>query len=395
MGFVLILINNCKKDETTSKKDPVITWANPADIYFGTLLSSEQLNAKADVPGIFVYTPAIGTILNVGVNQDLKVDFTPLDSVNYNPVCKTVKINVNAKIEPIITWINPVDISFGTLLSTTQLNATADVPGTYLYAPAIGTKLNEGTNQKLKVEFTPTDIVAYDTASKTVKINVTPPITVSDADGNVYHTVTLGKQIWMVENLKTTKFSDGNAIPNVTNDQAWLAVGTPAYCWYENNQGNKEAYGALYNWHTVHTGKLCPTGWHVPSNEEWTTLESYLIANGYNYDGTTTGDRYSNNKLAKALASATGWNSSTLEGAVGNTDYPAKRNATGFTALPGGWRNYYGGFNTAGAWGLWWCSSVLVSSNANYRSMAYNYNYLSGSDVDNSCGISIRCLRDN
>jgi len=164
------------KINVNTKKDPIITWANPADISFGTLLSDIQLNATADVPGTFVYTPAIGTKLNVGTNQDLKVDFTPTDAATYNVVSNTVKINVNAKKDPIITWANPADISFGTLLSTTQLNATADVPGTFVYTPAIGTKLNAGTNQDLKVDFTPTDAVTYNVASKTVKINVSAKI---------------------------------------------------------------------------------------------------------------------------------------------------------------------------------------------------------------------------
>jgi len=98
MGFVLILINGCKKDETSSSKDPVITWANPADITYGTLLSATQLNATADAAGSFVYTPAIGTILSVGANQDLRVDFTPTDAAAYNTASKTVKISVTIAV---------------------------------------------------------------------------------------------------------------------------------------------------------------------------------------------------------------------------------------------------------------------------------------------------------
>lgn len=178
IALLSVLFQGCKKDDTESlvKKDPVISWTNPSDISFGTLLSTTQLNATADVAGTFVYTPAIGTKLNAGTNQDLKVDFTPTDAATYNPVSKTVKINVNAKKDPVISWTNPSDISFGTLLSATQLNATADVAGTFVYTPAIGAKLNVGTNQDLKVDFTPTDAATYNSVSKTVKINVTAAV---------------------------------------------------------------------------------------------------------------------------------------------------------------------------------------------------------------------------
>jgi hypothetical protein len=178
IGIVLILTNSCEKDEKSSKKDPVITWANPADISYGTLLSATQLNATADVPGEFVYSPAIGTKLNEGANQDLKVDFTPNDAANYNKASKKVKINVNGKKDPVITWANPADITYGTLLSATQLNATADVAGTFVYTPASGALLSVGDNQNLKVDFTPDDATNYNIATKTVTINVTDPFTI-------------------------------------------------------------------------------------------------------------------------------------------------------------------------------------------------------------------------
>jgi len=164
------------KINVAAKKDPIITWANPADISYGTLLSATQLNATADVPGTFVYTPEVGVKLDAGINQDLKVDFTPADAATYNNASKTVKINVAAKKDPVITWANPEDISYGTLLSDTQLNATADVPGTFVYTPAVGVKLDAGTNQDLKVDFTPKDAATYNNASKIVKINVTAVI---------------------------------------------------------------------------------------------------------------------------------------------------------------------------------------------------------------------------
>ena len=98
---------------------------------------------------------------------------------------------------------------------------------------------------------------------------------VTDFDGNVYDTITIGTQVWMVENLRTIHYNNGTYIPNVT-DSTWQKLSTGAYCWYNNNVIFKDTYGALYNWYAVNTGKLCPTGWHVPTDDEWTTLTTYL-----------------------------------------------------------------------------------------------------------------------
>ena len=172
--------NTATKDVTINvinviqKTTPTITWNNPADITYGTALSGTQLNAVASVPGTYVYTPVAGTVLNAGT-QTLHVDFTPTDTANYNTASKDVTINVINVIQkttPTITWNNPADITYGTALSATQLNAVASVPGTYVYTPVAGTVLNAGT-QTLHVDFTPTDTANYNTASKDVTINVT------------------------------------------------------------------------------------------------------------------------------------------------------------------------------------------------------------------------------
>ncbi|MBK7028009.1 MAG: fibrobacter succinogenes major paralogous domain-containing protein [Bacteroidales bacterium] len=389
--MIIAITVSCKKDETTKKKDPVITWANPADISFGTVLSATQLNATADVAGTFVYTPAIGTTLTIGLNQDLKVDFKPADASNYNPASKTVKINVVAKKDPVITWTNPADISFGTLLSATQLNATADVSGIFVYTPAAGTQLNEGANQNLKVDFTPTNIVEYNTISKTVTINVTAPVpvTVTDTSGNVYPTITLGTQTWMAENLKTTKYNDGTDIPLVTENNEWFNLTTAAYCWYNNDEtAFKETYGALYNGYAVNT-KLCPSGWHIPSNSDWEDLELFLQDHGYNYDGTTTGNKY-----AKALATATGWTFHTGTGTVGNTDYPEKRNATGFSGYPAGYRINWGTSYHSGDQTFWWSSNEASSEAIYYLSITNNYASAAIYYSAKSTGFSVRCLKD-
>ncbi|MBN2099988.1 MAG: Ig-like domain repeat protein [Dehalococcoidia bacterium] len=156
---------------TVNKMTPTITWDNPADIVYGTALSSTQLSANASVPGDFVYTPDFGAMLLAGNNQTLHVDFTPTDTANYSNASKEVSINVDRAV-PIITWDNPADIVYGTALSSTQLCATTSVPGSFVYSPGLGGLLLAGDGQTLHVDFTPTDTANYVNASTDVTINV-------------------------------------------------------------------------------------------------------------------------------------------------------------------------------------------------------------------------------
>jgi len=128
--------------------------------------------------------------------------------------------------------------------------------------------------------------------------------TVKDADGNVYQTVKIGNQEWTMENLRTTKYNDGTPILNITSQTTWdscLYTLTEAFCHYNNttNSDSIKKFGALYNWYAVNTGKLAPSGWHVPTDEEWDTLQNYLMENGYSWDGTT-----GENKIAKSMAAS-------------------------------------------------------------------------------------------
>jgi alpha-L-arabinofuranosidase len=151
-----------------SKANPAITWATPAAVDYGTALSSTQLNATASVPGTFSYSPASGTVLGTGTNT-LSVTFNPTDA-SYASATATVALVVN-KLVPTITWANPVAIASGTALSATQLNATASVPGSFVYSPAAGAVLSAGTNT-LSVTFTPTDTAHYTTKTATVSLVV-------------------------------------------------------------------------------------------------------------------------------------------------------------------------------------------------------------------------------
>lgn len=198
--------------------------------------------------------------------------------------------------------------------------------------------------------------------------------TVTDTEGNVYNTITIGTQTWMAENLKGTRYNDGTAISNVTNNTTWAGLTTGAYCWNNNDAATyKSTYGALYNWYTVNTGKLCPTGWHVPSDAEWTTLTTYL-----------GGESVAGGKLKETGTAH--WQSP-------NTD---ATNSSGFTALPGGDRNYDGTFAAIGGYGGWWGSSAEYDTYSAWgRYMGYKSSDVSRSGSSLRSGFSVRCIKDN
>ena len=197
--------------------------------------------------------------------------------------------------------------------------------------------------------------------------------TMTDIDGNVYKTITIGTQTWMAENLKTTKYRNGDLIPNVTDGTAWSALATGAYCWYNNDVANKATYGGLYNWFAVaDTRNIAPTGWHVPTDAEWTTLTTFL-----------GGESVAGGKLKEAGTSH--W-SSPNTGAT---------NSSGFTALPGGYRlNNGGSFYDVGTNGNWWSSTAYGASNAWNRALNYYFAYAYRYYNNKQYGFSVRCVRD-
>jgi uncharacterized protein (TIGR02145 family) len=227
--------------------------------------------------------------------------------------------------------------------------------------------------------------------------------TVKDIDGNVYKTVTIGTQTWMAENLRTTRYNDSTLIPFPYGKSSPDIMG-PFVCTYKftTNSDTIKTYGRLYNWYalTANNGKLSPKGWHIPSDAEWTTLTNYLTSHGYNYDGSTAATpapgTTPENRIGKALASSTGWLSSAIEGSVGNTDSPAKRNATGFTALPAGARTDLGAFIYMGVGGFWWTLTENSSNtvNAYGRSLLNDSYSVNRGDASKMSGFSVRCVKD-
>lgn len=217
--------------------------------------------------------------------------------------------------------------------------------------------------------------------------------TITDADGNVYNTIAIGTQLWMKENLKTTKFRDGSSITNVTDPNAWLSLTTEAYCNYSNTPSNANIWGRLYNWYAVSDiRELCPTGWHVASDYDWTILQNYLTTNNYNYDGTTTGG--TGNKIAKALSSTNNWVASTVQGTPGNTDYPSVRNSTGFSVLPNGYRSIGGTYSSLGSYARFWTSTFFNTGSSYRYAIDFDKPQLDRGFIDNHNGFAVRCICD-
>ena len=204
---------------------------------------------------------------------------------------------------------------------------------------------------------------------------------VADIEGNVYQTVKIGTQVWMAENLKTTKYNDDAAIPIVTENADWIALTTDAYCWAQNNETTyKPLYGALYNWYAVETGKLCPTGWHMPTDAEFITMEvslgmTQVDASGTEFRGTDQG---------KQMKSTTGW----AEGENGT-------NTSGFTALPAGYRAYGTGISEGlGLITYWWTATMTDQDIAVYRRLDGDSDQVYRLGTYKRAGKSVRCVKD-
>ncbi|MFC1565365.1 FISUMP domain-containing protein [Candidatus Neomarinimicrobiota bacterium] len=218
------------------------------------------------------------------------------------------------------------------------------------------------------------------TESEQVEVNVYESVFITDIDNNIYKIVKIGEQWWMAENLKVTHYSNGDPIPNVRDDTAWLNLTSGAYCDYNNNYSNGDTYGHLYNWAAVDDNRgLASEGWHIPTDEEWKELEIYLGLSESDYyiwghRGTDEGTK---------LKSTYGWNNN------GNGT-----NIYGFAALPGGHR-YFDEFTSIGQLGGWWSSTIADASNNSFvRGLFNGFSGIHRSDGDWQSGFSVRCIKD-
>ena len=194
---------------------------------------------------------------------------------------------------------------------------------------------------------------------------------VLDMEGNEYRTRRIGNQVWMTENLKATKYNNGNIIPYVPDVTQWTNLVADGLCWYENNASYKETYGALYNWYTVSKGNLCPEGWHVPTDAEWASLETFL-----------GGISIAGGKMKEE---------GTLHWQSPNT---GATNESGFTGLPGGYRDLDGVYHAIGRYGEWWTSTGSTDA-AWDRHLVNDITSIVRSSNDKNDGFSVRCIQDN
>ena len=199
--------------------------------------------------------------------------------------------------------------------------------------------------------------------------------TLTDIDGNVYDIIKIGDQYWMAENLKTTTYNDETPIQLETDNSSWSNLTKGAYSWYDNDSASySDKYGALYNWYAVETEKLCPEGWHVPTNEEWKTMTDFIVQEGYS------------NSIATALKDTTAWDK---DGEDFGTD------KFGFTAMPAGKRRGSDGvFGNIGYDGYWWTATNFTSSDALGKTILYDNSNVYGYDYNKRNGFSVRCVRD-
>ena len=206
-------------------------------------------------------------------------------------------------------------------------------------------------------------------------------ITAVTYDGVTYNTVSIGSQCWLKENLRTTKYNDGTSITNVTDNATWTSTTSGAYCCYDNNPSNCDTYGALYNWYAVNTGKLCPSGWHVPTDDDFKTLEMYLgmtqaQADTIEWRGTDQGSKLAGN--------AGLWTDGAL---VQNPNF----GTSGFSALPGGYR--YSTFYSIGNYSCLWTNTEFGIS-AWYRKIEPDKIKIFRNSHNKEGGFSVRCIRD-
>jgi uncharacterized protein (TIGR02145 family) len=209
-----------------------------------------------------------------------------------------------------------------------------------------------------------------------------PDNTVTDVDGNTYTTVKIGNQVWMAENLKVAHYRNGDAIPNVTEDTIWYSYTSGATCNYDNNEINVSTYGRLYNWYAVNDNRgLAPEGWHIPTDEEWKELELFM-------------------GMSQSDVDTSGWRGTDEGGKLkemGTSHWIANIGATnevGFSALPGGYRIYWGAFMTQYFAATFWTSTEDHTYHSWFRYLGNSSTKISRDYISNFHGCSIRCIKD-
>jgi uncharacterized protein (TIGR02145 family) len=338
-------------------------YPNPMDDH-STLTINAPVNGNAeisivDLSGKTVYqqsallSPGVNNFSVSGINQGMYFIKVIGNSYNYSS-----KLISNSSIQP---EIKIEQVSAQNNASSIHLKSSA---------AAIDMVYTDGDQLIFKgvSGFYSTRVSDVPTSSKTITFNF---VACTDIDNNHYTTVAIGSQVWMAENLKTTKLNDGTVIPSVTDNTAWGSLSTPGYCWYNNDAVTNTTYGPLYNWFAVNTAKLAPVGWHIPSNAEWTALTTFL-----------GGENVAGGKLKETGISH--W----------STPNAGATNAYGFSALPAGYRNSVGSYIDINNSGNWWSSTINTLPYIFYRYMNNNNANVYHDYSTDTYGFSIRCIKD-
>ena len=362
---------------TSGTADPVVTDSHTTDgTGTGTFTSSLTGLTPNTTYKVRAYaTNAIGTaygsvvplqtspVLLATVTTAAVTTFSASGAVTGGDVSASGGGTVTARGVCFGTTANP-DITTGTI--------TTDGTGTGAFVSTLS-GLADGTVYYLRAYATNSAGTAYGTQVQLLTM-------VADVEGYLYKTVLINNKVWMAENLRTKKYNDNSDVPSVIDGTAWAALTTDGFCWYGNNEtANKPLYGALYNWYAVNKGNLCPTGWHVPTDVDFKGLEMSLgmtqtEADAGSWRGTNQGVQ---------LKSTTGWT-------TGNGT-----NASGFTALPGGYRYYgNGSFQGVGTVGYFWSTTSDTPDRSFMRQLDSTHDGVERANADNKAGKSVRCVKN-
>lgn len=315
------------------------------------IISLLTISCKKDTSSVPVLQTSLSitNITSTAANCGGEVTSTGGSDVTAKGICWSTNQN------PVVTGSKTSD---GTGIGTFSSLATGLSPVTVYYLRAYATN-SFGTSYGSQVSFT------------TLEGALPGPVT--DADGNVYPTVIIGTQVWSAENLKTTRYRNGDPIPNITDNALWTNLSTGSYSWLNNNIANKEAFGALYNDYVItDIRNIAPKGWHVASDADWTILTNYL-----------GGESVAGGKLKET---------GTVHWLTPNVD---ATNEIGFNALPVGYRHLNGSFDFYGIEGFWWTSTPNTIGNGGwYRIIDRGLGRIARMADLNTSGFSVRCIKD-
>ena len=403
--FFLLFFFSCEEDPASSKIGPlyVIEVMPPAlnveidsSYQFSAIGRDASMNVIEDLTVTWTSRyPEVGTVDQTGLLTALSSGTTFLTAKSgtiesaqvmvsvYDPV-----FSIEIQQDSLTVWIDSTTAQFTAVGKDMNGNDVTGLSFTWEIANTnIATIDNQGVVTGVSAGNTTVTASLRDNESLpsiiTVKEETTG--TMTDIDGNVYATVTIGDQVWMAENLKATHYRNGDAIPNVTDNTEWTNLTTGAYCEYDNSSDNVAMYGRLYNGYAVDDSrKLAPEGWHVPTDAEWKQLEMAL---GMSQSEADDAGWRGTNEGSKLAGRADLWSDGGLEN---NTEF----GISGFSALPGGYRGYDGTFGDKGDYAGFWSSPVDYSGNAWGRSLGYDRSGVYRSYNTKQNGFSVRCVRD-